>query len=143
MSSAKLKANIDRVQMKIQKLRSKHSRWNPIDSKTMQGWENMLVELRQQAQFIEHPVMKKWITYCQKTVQEINSILLDAKELAPEERRILMEKRNMMRETLGIFIPKEKVVDLLEHEADSNMQESSRSYPHAREYHGAVERDLL
>lgn len=141
--SAILKANIDRVQMKIQKLRAKHSRWNPIDAKTMEGWEKMLAELRQQVQFIEHPVMKKWITYCQKTVAEINSILLDAKELAPEERRILMEKRNMMKETLGIFVPKEKVVDLLEHEADTNMHESGRSYPHPREFHGATSRDLL
>lgn len=140
--SAKLKANIDRVQMKIQKLRAKHSRWNPIDAKTMEGWERMLVEIRQQAQFVEHPVMQKWIKYCQKTVQEINAILLDAKELVPEERRILMEKRNMMRETLGIFMPKEKAIELLEHEADSNMQDT-RSYPHPRDFHGAVGREML
>lgn len=132
--TTRLKGEIDRAQMKIAKLRAKHSHWHPVDVQTMQGWERMLEELKQQAGFAEHPVMKRWIRYCQKSVEEVNNVLLNDKALDTQERRILMEKRALYEKAMELFVPREKALQIIEAEADGNLHNTH--YPQPREGYG-------
>lgn len=135
--NARLKSQIDRAQMKIAKLRAKHSHWHPIDTATMKAWERMLEEVKQQAGFADHPVMKKWILYCQKTVNTINDVLMNDKELKLDERRILMEKRAMYESALELFVPREKALQIIEGEADGNL--SDKHYPQPMSGYGGFQ----
>jgi len=134
--SARLKSKIDRVQTKLRAVREQHARWHPFDLKTMDAWERMLEEIRGQASLAEHPVVKKWIAYCTKTVREINDVLLNDATLEKEERRILMEKRGMMTEALAIFVPRENAIEMLEHEAEREL--TPKNPQERRTYGGAM-----
>ena len=75
---------------------------------------------------IDNPIAKKWMNYCVRGMQDIDHVLLNDKELTTDERRVLMEKREMLKASLEIFVPKEKALELLNTELHDYLEEGQR-----------------
>lgn len=115
---------IEGIETKLKSLRTKHANWHPADANTMETWAKQIAELRSKIEYARQPIVKMQVNFMQKTINEINRVLLDDFKLEDKERRALMEKRGMYQTLLDIVIPTEKELEGWEREFDYQM-----SYP--------------
>lgn len=132
---AQLKNRVANVQAKMERLRSKHGKWNPADANTIASWQKAIETARQQIEFASHPLIERMMKHHTQAVKDIDYILLNDKALPSDERRVIMEKKEMYQSEIRIFMIDEKVVEFLEKQATSNLEpktESPASYSHDR-----------
>lgn len=113
-----IKSRIASLENKLSSLRSKHANWYPADANTMAAWAKQITELRNKIEYASQPAVKLQVRFMQKTISEINQVLLDDTKLTENERRILMEKRGMYQTLLNTIIPTEEEVAGWERELD-------------------------
>lgn len=140
MKKKKLQAEINAAQGKLEKLRAKHAHWHPADRATMHAMQKTIDNMKSRMALLENPIAKKWLSYCMRGMQEIDNVLLNDKELCERERRVLMEKREMLKASLEIFMPKERVVELLSGDLDDFLKDgrsAASGFPQHSKTYGA------
>lgn len=130
MSNTRIKSDIERVQAKIERVRAKHATWHPLAQNTFNAWQSQLIAVRQQAEFASHPMVVKWIKYMDKSITEINDVLLNDLKLPENDRVMLIGKRKMYQETLEMFVPREKVIEAIERDASRELFDGNSHTQH-------------
>lgn len=133
----RVKNKIDNVRAKLESLRAKHAHWNPADAKTIASWQKHIDGARIQMEFASHPLVERVMRHHTQAVKDIDFILLSDKELDSGRRVMLMEKKEMYAAMLRIFVLDEKVIEFLEKQANSNLQQDVQS-PTKNYSHSAV-----
>jgi hypothetical protein len=128
-AKAKLKNRIQNVQGKLERLKAKYAQWSPVDAKTVATWEKAIQTAKQQIEFSDHPLIQRVVKHHAQAVKDIEYLLLNDKELESDERRILMEKKDMYQAELQIFVVDERLVDFLEKTANANSTPTPVDYP--------------
>ena len=105
-----LKPKISKIESGLAQLKKRHSNWNPVDNRTIENWIKNVNELKKRVEYGNQPIVRDIMKYLLKSIKEINQLLLEDKKLSAEERRVIMEKREMYQGMANIFTPGEEVV---------------------------------
>jgi len=114
--SANIKQRINWVENELDQLRKRHAEWHPADARTLENWTKQVHKLKQQIEYNNQPTIQELVRYLLKGIKEINQLLLNDKKLTTEERRMIMDKREMYQGMTDIFSPGEEAVAAWENE---------------------------
>lgn len=131
---AQLKNRIDNIQSKFERLRAKYAHRNPADANTVAAWQKAIATARQQLEFATHPLVARMMKHHTQAVKDIDYVLLNDKQLPSDERRIMIEKKEMYVAEMKIYLPDEKVIAFLEQQASMNLEPETAGvgYPQGR-----------
>ncbi len=85
---------MSQIEAKIDRLKKIHARSAPEAKRQIEEWEEKMVRLKAQKEWLEHPNTRQVVELCVEQIESIDAVLTNDENLSEMDRRAMFREKN-------------------------------------------------